>query len=49
MMLQWLRRYIGLELEAATRIIFDTLNEIPAIIAARIERESAERSTRADG
>jgi len=40
---------IGLDLEAATPIIFDTLNEIPAIVAARIERESTERSTRNDG
>jgi hypothetical protein len=37
---------IGLDQEAATPIIFDTLSEIPAIVAARIERESAERSTR---
>ena len=40
---------IGLDLEAATPIIFDTLNEIPAIVTARIQRESVERATRDDG
>jgi len=40
---------IGLEPEVSTPIIFETLNEIRAIVAARIERERFEGPPRANG